>query len=182
VTDKKRTSELISKDREGITRAIFSPPFSIPIRTMTYFHEQDLIISPEAEIIKGRPVTKVDYSGFSFDISKSISRAGTLSIFQAMQLAAYLGPSKVVLLGADFGDQDGAHHFDNTVPESIARASGEVRLESRYNKLKPSLKKYQQIYNNLGIELYNASPKTIEDVFAKSNLEDLLQVQVKTNT
>jgi hypothetical protein len=173
VSDKKRISELITENREGITKAIFSLPFGIPRWTIKYFCKQDLIIAPEAEIIKGCPVTKVDYSGFSFDISKSISRAGTLSIFQAMQLAAYFGPSKVVLLGADFGDQKGVHHFDNSVPESVERASGKTPLESRYNRLEPVLEKYRQIYSSLGIELYNASPKTIEKVLLKSKLGDV---------
>jgi hypothetical protein len=172
VSDKRRICELITADRQGISRAIFSPPFGIPMWIAKKFDEQDLIISPEAKIIRGRPLTRSNHSGFSYDISESICRAGSLSIFSALQLAAYIGPSKVVLLGADFGDIKGRHHFDQSIPESIERTTGEARLESRYDKVKPVLKKYRQIYSELGIELYNASPMTIEDVLDKCRLED----------
>lgn len=115
-------------------------------------------------------------SGFSDDLSNYVLNGGAgTGIFTAIQIAAYMGASKIVLLGADFSASSEKSHFayfgqpDRETAESVA-----ALYRSRYEKrIRPTLKRYQAHLRSRGIELINASKKTSDDVLQKVSLSEL---------
>lgn len=103
---------------------------------------------------------------FSDDLSQHICHGGGGSvIFMAIQLAAYMGARKIVLLGADFGVQEGqgTHFVDFERPNPTAWLNGEYD-----RKVRKALVRYLEITDSKGILLVNGSPTTADDVLPRT--------------
>ena len=111
----------------------------------------------------------MDYSpkNFSSDISDFIFHGGGSSvIFMGIQIAAYLGATKIVLVGADFGIPPGstAHHFDSS--DGLVWDAVSSSHESAYR----ALSSYSRQLANQNISLVNGSGWTAETVLPKVEL------------
>lgn len=113
---------------------------------------------------------------WSDDISKRLDKFG-VSIFAALQVAAYLGFSKIYLLGCDGNYQPPKNgkdysHFDQ------AYRSFDAYPNYDYNELNRALLRAHEIAENaskrLGFKIYNCSPGSAITAHEKVTLEDIL--------
>lgn len=107
---------------------------------------------------------------FSEDLAKGICHGGGSSvIFSAIQLAAYMGASEIVLLGADFGVHEGSStHF-----VEWDRPPGNPKLDwgarNRYeDTIRPALRRYLNIAQSQGFLLVNGSAQSKDDVLPRT--------------
>ena len=117
-------------------------------------------------------------SGFSDDLSSYVLNGGAGSgLFTAIQIAAYMGASRIVLLGADFSANTEKSHFayfgqeEEETPEFVA-----ALYESRYEKrIRPALKRYRDHLRSRGVSLINSSKKTADDVLDRIPLAEVVE-------
>lgn len=101
-------------------------------------------------------------SDFSKDLSQYISNSGGKSvIFSAIQLAAYMGAIRIVLLGYDLGTSaEGASYFDNPMPHKD--------LDRFVPQMLDATSRYKKILDMEQIDLVNGSAWTKERILSKT--------------
>lgn len=169
--DNKRINELLNLDRRKIDETLLAPGKLYWNYDRKSLYRSDLLIKPKIDYKYLFPNSKIENTGFEFDVSKSIARAGTKSIFIAIQIAAYLGASKIILLGADFGFTDNKHHFSDEI-NNYALYDIDPYKRQYDKKIKPALEKYKNILKERGINIHNASTHTRDDVLNKTSFID----------
>lgn len=104
---------------------------------------------------------------FSTNLAQNVAQSGGGSvIFTAIQIASYMGATKIVLLGVDLGSQQGKQsHFDQLQDRNYDMVTRRPRAENM-------LREYRNILSKKGVELLNASPSTFDRVLPKISLED----------
>jgi hypothetical protein len=120
------------------------------------------------------------YKSFSHDLSKKIIPAGATSIFGAIQLAAYMGARKIVLVGADFGAPDKEKTNFKTrslLPQEVVRYSKvcfDDYWKNKYNNyIEPTLIIYKKILSSRNINLINVSDITRDRISQFVNIRDV---------
>lgn len=110
---------------------------------------------------------------FSDDFSVKAYHSGTITNI-CIQLAVYLGFSKIYLLGVDFSHENGkAYHFHDTLQEREAAYGQEEMVEIVYRY---SLKEYQtsrRYADNHGIKIYNATRGGKLEVFERVDFDSI---------
>jgi hypothetical protein len=106
----------------------------------------------------------------TFDFSDNIEETfygGYSVIFGAIQLAYYMGASKIVLLGVDMDFSGSQKHFDPTIKHIFPG-------DYNYEKLaKPHFIACRDKLNQLGVELVDATTNGKIDVLPKTSLQQL---------
>tara|TARA_B100000287_G_C20634786_1_gene781236 strand:- start:236 stop:1099 length:864 start_codon:yes stop_codon:yes gene_type:complete len=114
----------------------------------------------------GRP------NSFSTDSSFIIDKSGT-TMNVALQLAYYMGFSKIFIVGADISWQSSdssngdPNHFDPTYRASIANGEWE-----RAHMRATHIYAYEQ-FKKVGVEVYNATVETFLDVYPLVDFEEV---------
>ena len=119
-------------------------------------------------------------AGFSDDISDHVLHGGAGSgLFTAIQIAAYMGASRIVLLGADFGVQGRRSHFCYFgQPRHETAAVVRSLYEAKYTeRVKPTLKRFRDHLASRQIDLVNASVSTADDVLCRRSLAEIVKAE-----
>lgn len=111
-----------------------------------------------------------NYYSFSEKLEERIDLTGSSVIFSAIQLAYYLGASKIALLGVDmnYTPDVKSSYFDYS-PNRVYYEPG--THETYLTERKPFFKFYKDFLSEKGIEIYNCTCETKEDEFPKVSLE-----------
>ena len=122
-----------------------------------------------------------DERSFSIDAVDRLDKSGT-SMNVVFQLAYFMGIKEIFLLGADLGwkttsrnKQTDPNHFDSSYNAHIGNGDWENAHMRRTHQL---VKKH---LDKLGVKVYNASKKTLLDVYPLVNYEDILEGKIDTN-
>ncbi len=106
--------------------------------------------------------------GYPFSVKPPFGTGGN-SGYQAIQLAAWFGFRRVVLLGFDMGyGPIGPKHFFGDHPSACNRSSDYDEWIERLRVQLPAIERS-------GVTVINASRQTREDVFTKMSLEDAIR-------
>ena len=122
---------------------------------------------------KPSPTGEIKESCFSTNIVDRIDKSGT-SINLALQLAYHMGFSELVLVGADLGwtkdtgSKSDPNHFDNSYRANIPNPD-KANLQMR-NVHALALKNFKR--KDSSIKLYNASVKTVLDIYPIIDFEE----------
>ncbi len=177
VQDANRLREL-----QGVDRKVFAASFRsihfLPAFETGMISKTDLFVKPTFAF---RPTrrgillpTIVDRGcQFSDDLSRNICLAGSSVIFSAIQLAAYMGASKIVLLGVDmhYTADAATSHFDGS------DAGGRHHWVGPYETdLRPAFVEYNRLLHARGIDFINCTQGTREDVLRKASLKDVVSM------
>ena len=138
-------------------------------------HEDDIVIRIPIKFFLFRFFDSK--AGFSSELSEYMLHGGAGSgLFYAIQIAAYMGASKIVLLGADFCADGQVGHFADFGQLESQPAQKVAELYSmRYSKrIKPALVRYNKEANRRSFSLINASKRTADDVLLKDSLENIV--------
>lgn len=113
-----------------------------------------------------------DEQKFSDDLTKRIY-AGYSVMYDAIQIAAYMGFREIYLIGADFSylndpAQKGNHVYDNVATER-RKVAGRAYLDATINALYVA-KEYAAFH---GIKIYNATRGGNLEVFERKNLDEI---------
>lgn len=108
-------------------------------------------------------ITDDSRRNFSHDLGKEICwGGGGTVVFEALQLAKYMGVKKVILVGFDVGVRDDhKSHFD----EDLERVR--AIIEDRRPRVLKALGAYKKIFDDAGIELVNGSAWSKETVLPR---------------
>lgn len=128
-----------------------------------YLSSNDVLLLQASKIGLFR-VVKDKKHKFSTDLSRFIGLAeGRSIIFSAIQLAHYMGASRIVLLGVDMGVRDSlTSHYDGDENRDQI-----VEYASATNK---ALSEYLEILRHLGVSLVNSSKWTNDTVLPREKL------------
>lgn len=138
-------------------------------------HEDDIVIRIPIKLFLFRVFDSK--AGFSNELSKYILNGGAGSgLFYAIQIAAYMGASKIVLLGADFCADHQAGHFADFGQRQSAQYIAEVYSMRYPTRIKPALVRYKKEAHRRSFRLINASKRTADDVLLKDTLENLVSL------
>jgi len=105
---------------------------------------------------------------FGLEESKDTLSHGNNSGYAAINLAYHLGVKRIILLGYDMGNdgKTGHHHSGYPVP---------VTGDDIYrNQFIPGFKIIADLLKEKGVEVYNASPKSLLNVWPKITIEKAL--------
>lgn len=116
----------------------------------------------------GIPVELLGAEGFSFDLSRGIYSGYTVSYF-ALQLAVYMGFSRVFFLGLDLKHQQGATHFFGS--DWVSKNHETTEFPKMIRMLGLAADKLR----GAGVSVYNCSPITTLDCFERVTYEWALQ-------
>jgi len=112
---------------------------------------------------------------FYSDIVKSIDKFGT-TMNVALQIASYMGFKKIFIVGADLGweviqceSDDDPNHFDPSYKVNITNGAWEAAQMRKVH-----LDTYEAM-KKLGIQVYNASHKTLLDVYPLVDYETIVK-------
>ena len=98
---------------------------------------------------------------FSDELDKFIGQSGGGSvIFSGIQIAHYLGATKIVLLGVDLGNPSDAKTHSSQVKGGLSPNYKRGRMQS-------TLAAYKEILNLRGVALVNGSPTTYDSVLPR---------------
>lgn len=89
--------------------------------------------------------------------------------FLAIQLAVYLGFKEIYLLGQDCNFSSTTQHSDIADPGydiTIPKQTGQILIDI--------FKNYKELYEKLGVKIYNCTRGGMLEVFERKNLEDVL--------
>lgn len=185
VAAESRMGNLACVDREKFTASIWAPgsvkrwryPFSS-------FSSKDIVIP---NVIRRRGLSLREFRGFlDPSVGENIinedlairSPVGNSVIFTGIEVASFLGAGTIVLLGADFDasgvGSDGAY-FSSAVPvvDEMMSNGADPYLKRYEENIAPALAWYRGLLEKRGVELYNASANTRDDVLDKVNLNEL---------
>jgi hypothetical protein len=101
-----------------------------------------------------------------FSNQKEAIALGGNSGFQCLNLAICHGAMEVVLLGYDMG-HDGQKHWFGNHPKEIDRTSNYPKWIANFNKAAPYIR-------GMGVKVWNCSPSSRLECFAKANLREIL--------
>lgn len=177
-----RMRDLKNINRKQFTASIWSPG-SLKRRRYPFegFSENDIIIPPVYDFQRFR---LIQHRGFVYKDGKNIinkslscsSPPGCTAVVTGIQLAYYLGAKTIVLLGADFGrSSEGTCYFSNDVPivDSQFLANKDV-YKTNYPGIRTALSWYKNFLKKQGVEVYNASSHSRDDVLERKNVLDFL--------
>jgi hypothetical protein len=132
------------------------------------FQHQDILILPRFSYSRaGWPLIQEPGPNFSDDLTDHVGMTPTV-IFSAVQLAAFMGASRIVLLGMDLQYGEDAQHF--YTDETAVKLKFFGPYEST---LKPVLQAYHQHLNANCERLVNCSSTSRDDVLPRRRLEDV---------
>lgn len=141
-------------------------------------YQNSVILFPNIIIKKYKkiipyPEVLLNQLSFSESLEDRIDLTGSSVIFSAIQLAYYLGASKIGLLGVDMNySQDlKASYFDYN-PSRVYFEPG--TKEEYLVKRKPFFRFYKEFLIKKGVNCYNCSCETQEDELTKLSLESFL--------
>lgn len=126
--------------------------------------DPDLVLHPTRRPSEGR-------IGFSRDIRKGVFTGQTI-VYSALQVALWLGYTRVFILGMDLGGTGRDRRFY----EAGAQAAP-MRLERDFDAyIQPAFEVVSRLRQDLGVEIYNlsAASRLPADVIPKLPLEDAL--------
>jgi KDO transferase-3 len=108
--------------------------------------DPDLVLHPSARPSKGRV-------GFSRDIRKGVFTGQTIA-FSALQIAVWLGYTRIFILGMDLGGTgEGARFYES------GEKAAPMRLGRDYESyIQPAFEVASTLRSALGIQIYNLSP------------------------
>lgn len=103
-------------------------------------------------------------------------------VYEAIQVANYMGFTEIYLLGVDHDyindlQRDGHHFYAESQSYSDKEHLSEISLERWFLIYHTRWKQYRlmRIYlDSIGVKVFNATPKSMLDVFPKVNLEDII--------
>ncbi len=135
------------------------------------FHGLKVTISNNSEQLSGYPAIKVvENTGTEgLETKPTGIRTGRNGGYQAMNLAVHFGSKRIVLLGYDmkFDGEGQAHWFGNHEDWKLSKGC----VDNVFRQAFPSLAKGLA---EIGVEVINATPGSMLDVFPKQKLETLL--------
>ena len=118
---------------------------------------------------------------FSTDASIYLDKSGT-TMNVAFQIAYFMGFQEIILLGADLGwksttteTRKDLNHFVSSYITDIKNGEWENAHTRRTHQL------VKRHLDKLGVKVYNASKKTLLDVYPLVNYEDVLNGKININ-
>lgn len=128
--------------------------------------DPDLELHPRRRPSEGRV-------GFSRDIRKGVFTGQTIA-FSALQVAIWIGYTRVFILGMDLGGTGGGQRFYETGAQAMP-----MRLDRDYEAyIEPAFEVARRVCDDLGIEVYNLSPasRLPSAIVPKLRFEDALEM------
>jgi Kdo-III transferase WaaZ len=108
--------------------------------------DPDLVLHPSARSSKG-------WVGFSRDIRKGVFTGQTIT-FSALQVAVWLGYTRIFILGMDLGGSGERLRFYES-----GKKAAPMRLDRDYESyIQPAFEVASKLRSALGIQIYNVSP------------------------
>lgn len=112
----------------------------------------------------GMPIKLLGSEGFSFDLAKGIYSGYTVSFF-ALQVAVYMGFSRIFYVGLDLKHQPGMTHFFGRDPVSNNHEKTE------FPKMLRMLEYAAEVLADTDVRVYNCSPDTSLTCFERVPFE-----------
>ncbi|MEK9629377.1 MAG: hypothetical protein VW455_10200 [Nitrospinota bacterium] len=113
----------------------------------------------------GLPLKLLGGEGFSWDLEEGIYSGYTISYF-ALQVAVYMGFSKIFFLGLDLKHEGPQTHFFGQDPQTINHETTE------FPRMLKMLGYGANVLTESNVEVYNCSPDTTLEAFKKMEYSD----------
>ena len=175
VQDFHRLEELKHVNRKQFD-ASFKTFHNLQYTGTEHISKNDILLLPEMSFRQPdgefypKPLESQDH--FQVNLEEQIALAGSSVIFSSIQLAAYMGAKKIVLLGVDmsYGTNVQESYFDGE--EVKERFSWKLDYE-QYSK--KAFVRYNNILKARAITLINSTKNTREDVTLKLSIPEALK-------
>jgi hypothetical protein len=120
---------------------------------------------------------------FYFDNSSGVK--GT-TVFLALKVACFMGFSEVYLLGCDFSDLEGYHHFDTTDSSPVSKmdpygATTHPSGRRDYGNIYKGFESYRKLYEDDNRKLVNCTVGGNLNVLKREKLEDVINTKPMKN-
>lgn len=117
----------------------------------------------------GIPIHLLGTNGFSWDLTEGIYSGYTISYF-ALQLAVYMGFTKIFYLGLDLAnDKENTHFFGHDYHSKNHDNTEYPKMINAFEKILPTLK-------HRDIEVYNCSKRCKATFFPYMSYEDAIKI------
>lgn len=114
-------------------------------------------------------IPEIRSDGLAFGDTGKVGAGGN-SGFQALNLVAQWGASKVLLVGFDCDDRGGVHWYGRNYAPGMANPD-----ESNFKRWRGALDGAGPVLAARGIEVLNASPKSTLKAFRKASIDEALE-------
>lgn len=111
---------------------------------------------------------------YSKDVSKVVY-SGCSVMFDAIQIACYMGYKKIYIIGADFSNIGDAASKGNHVYDGVYKDKRVVAGRSYWDAVSTALQKCKEYALENDIEIYNATRGGFLEVFERKDLDEVLK-------